>query len=88
MKEEEVNKIMNEIFKDENLCIIRNALENFGEENNYCCNKKMVKSFSYFNGADYESETCLECGSFKTITEGQLDEEELDNLREQEGGLK
>ena len=32
MKQEEINKIMDNITDDSNLCIIRNALENFESE--------------------------------------------------------
>ena len=57
-------------------------------DNAYCCNKEMVKNFSSVNGTDYENKTCLKCGYFEAITKGQLDEEELNNFRELEGGLK
>jgi len=32
MKQEEINKIMDNIMEDGNLCIVRNALENFKKE--------------------------------------------------------
>ena len=49
-----------------------------------CCDKEMIHSETYFNGTETESFTCLECGGFTTITNGQLDEEEIEYLIEQQ----
>ncbi len=46
-----------------------------------CCNKEMTVGFCTSNGTNIESWTCLECGNFVVITKGQLDVEELDNMR-------
>lgn len=47
-----------------------------------CCDKKMEKVYSYFNGQETISFTCLRCGRFKTIIFGTLDEEELEAIKE------
>ena len=48
-----------------------------------CCGKEMEFEQSYFNGEDGSFTLCLECGSYTVLKTGQLDEEELENEREQ-----
>lgn len=45
-----------------------------------CCGEEMEKSEGGFNGEDCKSFTCLKCGRFISIIDGQLDEEELAGL--------
>ncbi len=47
-----------------------------------CCGVEMHEHNSSFNGEDIDEKTCLKCGAFEIHKKGQLDEEELENLRE------
>ena len=64
------------------------TVENKLKEVPKCCNKDMNKQAGIqqilYNG-EIDQYVCLECGSFVTITEGQLDPEELTNFRETYG---
>ncbi len=82
MNEQEINKIMENITKDGNLCIVREVLRQ--QESKVCCGEAMQEGFNYTNDQEYKSYTCLKCGSFITIVKGQLDAEELENLKEDE----
>ena len=61
-------------------------------EKEMCCNKEMVFQENAQNmlhpNADTKSWVCLECGHTITLIEDQLDEEELDDLKENLEGLK
>jgi len=54
-----------------------------------CCGKKMHYIDNAQNMLDpngyIQSWTCLECGNFITLTESQLDDEELENYNENYG---
>jgi RNase P subunit RPR2 len=60
-------------------------------EAKFCCNCKTLmkydnasQSLVYSVNADIKTWTCMECGHFMTIIEDQLDEEELEALKEGE----
>ena len=52
-----------------------------------CCDKDMhyEKEVQNFGNEDVQQYVCLECGGFVTISEGQLDKEELDNFKDTYG---
>lgn len=54
------------------------------EENNLiCCAEVMQKDYTEMNGEVNHTFSCLECGNFILIKCRQLDEEELENLKEE-----
>ena len=63
--------------------------EKTGEENKAetytikinCCGKIMDASDGGFNGEDVKHFVCLTCGHFINIIDGELDEEELENIK-------
>jgi hypothetical protein len=53
------------------------------DEKEMCCGVEMeLEQMFSMSGEDVEGWTCLNCGHFRRIVEGYLDEDDLDNERE------
>ena len=57
------------------------------KEKPICCGKEMIytpnaQSMIHSAEADIQQWVCLECGGFVSLVEDQLDEEELENYKE------
>jgi len=50
-----------------------------------CCKQEMEKTYSAFNGEEATCFRCLKCGAFTSVIDGTLDDEELDELRIENG---
>ena len=81
MNNKEINNIIDNITKDENLCIVRDLLETQGKK---CCNKEMIYlGFQEMLGErDCELWICGDCGGIKYEIADLYDDEELWNLIE------
>jgi hypothetical protein len=54
-------------------------------EKEKCCENAMDLDYDYVNGEDHITATCLTCGAFISIAIGQLDTDEMDMMKEEEG---
>ena len=63
------------------------ALKEQIKEKPQCCEKDMIElpNQNMLDDTDRLQYTCLECGTFFCLSEGQLDEEELDNIKDNYG---
>ena len=81
MNDKQINQIMDNINKNENLCIVRQALE---QNLKVCCNEEMIYlEHPYIldvNTNEHKIWVCSKCGKLEEEKDLSLDDEELYNL--------